>query len=157
MHRKLTAIAVLAVLVATAATLAAVSAAEPLAAKQRVAIQLKGGASFVLAPMTSGAVKRDAGSASACCWTRRYVTRDGLTHEIDDPQLTLIGKRGTLVLRNRIEFFDIFDGWTATTATWKVVRGTGDYAGFSGGGSGAGVELANGNAKTLFQGFLSPK
>jgi hypothetical protein len=154
MRTKLTLVAIL---VVTATTLATVAAAEPLAAKQRIAIQMKGGASFVLAPVTSGAVKRDAGIASACCWTRRYVTRDGLTHEIDDPQLTLIGKRGTLVLRNRIEFFDIFDGWTVTTATWKVVRGTGDYAGISGAGSGAGVELANGKAKTLFQGFLSPK
>ena len=154
MRRKLTLIAVL---VATAATLATVAAAEPLAAKQRIAIQLKGGSSFVLAPVTSGAVKRDAGSASACCWTRRYVTRAGLTHEIDDPQLTLTGKRGTLVLHNRIEFFDVFDGWTVITGTWKVVRGTGDYAGYSGGGSGAGVQLANGNEKTLFEGFVTPK
>jgi hypothetical protein len=154
MRTKLT---IVAILVATAATLATVAAAGPLAAKQRVAIQLKGGASFVLAPMTSGAIKRDTGTASACCWTRRHVTRDGLTHEIDDPQLTLIGKRGTLVLRNRIEFFDILDGWAVTTATWKVVRGTGDYARVSGGGSGAGVELANGDAKALFQGFLGPK
>jgi hypothetical protein len=154
MRRTLTLIAVI---VATAATLATVAAAEPLAGKQRIAIQMKDGASFVLAPSTSGAVKRDTGIASACCWTRRYFTRDGLTHEIDDPQLTLVGKRGTLVLRNRIEFFDIFDGWTVLTGTWKVVRGTGDYAGISGGGSGAGVQLANGNGKTLFQGFVSPK
>ena len=95
MRRKLTAVAVLA---ATAVTLAAVAAAGPVAAKQRVAIQLKGGASFVLTPLTSGAVKRDTGSASSCCWTRRYVTRDGLRHiEINDPQMTLTGKRGTLV------------------------------------------------------------
>ena len=41
MNRKLTAVAALA---ATAATLAAVAAAGPVAAKQRIAIQLKGGA-----------------------------------------------------------------------------------------------------------------
>jgi hypothetical protein len=157
MRRNATAIMVLVVLMATAATLAPVAAADPLAAKQRVTIQLKGAGSFVLAPMTSGAVKRDTGSVSACCWTRRFITRGGLTNEIDDPRVTLRGKRGTLVLRNRIEFSDIPDGWAVFTGTWKIVRGTGAYAGLSGGGHGAGIQLADGSAKALYEGFLTPK
>jgi hypothetical protein len=154
MRRMLTTIALLA---ASAATLTAVATAEPRATRQQVDLQLTGGGSFVLAPMTLGAVKRDTGVAQACCWTRRFVTRDGITSEIDDPQMTLVGKRGRLVLRNRIEFFDILDGWTVITGTWKVVRGTGDYAGLTGGGRAAGVILANGNEKALFRGFIGPK
>jgi hypothetical protein len=156
-RRNSTAIMVLAAFVATAATLAPGVAAGPLAAKQRVTIELTGPGSFVLAPMTTGAIKRDTGSASSCCWTRRFITRGGLTSEIDDPQVTLRGKRGTLVLRNRIEFSDIPDGWAVFTGSWKLVRGTGAYAGLSGGGHGAGIQLANGAAKALYEGFLNPK
>ena len=67
--------------------------------------------------------------------------RDGQAIDINDPQMTLTGKRGTLVARNRIELVDLPDGWAVFTGTWKVIRGTGDYAGLSGGGRGAGVML----------------
>ena len=154
MNRKLTAIAALA---AAAVTLAAVAAAGPVAAKQRVAIQLKGGESFVLTPLTSGAIKPDTGTATFCCWTERSITRDGQSIEINDPQMTLTGKRGTLVARNRIEWVDLPDGWAVFTGTWKVIRGTGAYAGLSGGGRGAGVTLADGDGKSQFEGFLGPK
>ena len=43
------------------------------------------------------------------------------------------------MVRNRIEWIDIPDGWAVFTGTWKVIRGTGDYAGLVGGGRGAGV------------------
>lgn len=42
-----------------------------------------------------------------------------------------------------------------TTGTSTVIRGTGDRAGLSGGGLGAGVSLANGNGRTQSEGFLS--
>jgi hypothetical protein len=153
MRRKLTTIAVFAVLVATASTLAATAAAGPLA-KQRVQLQLTEAGSFVLAPMSSGALQRDTGIASSCCWSRQSITRDGIANEIDDPQVTLRGKRGTLVLRNRIEFFDIPGGDAVFTGTWKVVRGTGAYAGIAGGGHGGGLQRASGDAKAMFDGFL---
>jgi hypothetical protein len=154
--RTLTAVAVLA---ATAVALAAVAAAGPVAAKQRIGIQLTGGTteSFVLTPLASGAVKRDTGAATFCCWSSRHVLRDGQAVELNDPQMTLTGKRGTLVLRNRIQWVDIPDGWVVFTGTWTVIRGTGDYAGLSGGGRGAGVQLASGNGKSRFEGFLSLK
>ena len=154
MGSKLTAVAALA---AAAATLAAVAAAGPVAAKQRVAIQEKGGASFVLTPLTPGAIKRDTGTASFCCWTDRHIMRDGQAIDINDPEMTLTLKRGTLVVRNRIGFVDIPDGWAVFTGTWKVIRGTGDYAGLSGGGRRAGVMLPNGTVNSQFEGFLSPK
>ena len=155
MSRKLTALAVLA---ATAVTLAAVAAAGPVAAKQRIAIQVNGAKeSFVLTPLTSGAVKPDTGAATFCCWSSRHIMRDGQAIEVNDPQMTLTGKRGTLVARNRIGWVDLPDGWAVFTGTWKVIRATGDYAGLSGGGRGAGVMLANGTGKSRFEGFLGPK
>jgi hypothetical protein len=153
-NRKLTAIALI---VTTAAVLAAVATAGPTAQKQRVEIIQATGTSFVLAPLTPGAIKRDTGAFAACCWSRRFLTRAGESVEIDDPQITLAGKRGTIVARNRIEFVDIPDGDAVFTGTWRVIRATGVYAGMTGGGRVGGVQHANGSAKAVFQGFLSPK
>ena len=154
MRTKLTAIAALA---ATAATVAAVAVAGPVATKQRIAIQVKDGAPFVLTPLTPGAIKPDTGTATFCCWTERSIMRDGQAININDPKWTLTGKLGTIVGRNQIGFVDLPDGWAVFTGTWKVIRGTGAYAGLSGGGRVAGVSLANGNTKAQFEGFLSPK
>jgi len=154
MNRKLTVVAALA---ATAATLAAVAAAGPVAATQRVMIQVTAGDSFVLTPLTSGAIKRDTGVVTFCCWTQHSIMRDGQAIDINNPQMTLTGKQGRLVVRNRIGFVDLPDGFTVFTGTWKVIRGTGAYAALSGGGRGAGVTLSNGNGPSQFEGFLSPK
>jgi hypothetical protein len=156
MNRKLTAVAALA---ATAATLAAVASAAPVAVKQRVSIQLTGGTDsrFALTALTAGAIKSDTGKATFCCWSRRLITRDGQSIEIDNPQMTLTSKRGTIVARNQIGWIDLPDGLGVFTGTWKVIRGTGAYAGLAGGGRGAGVALANNNTKATYEGFLSPK
>ena len=157
MRTKLTAIAAVAAFAAIAATLAAVAAAGPHAAKQRVEIQVKDGAPVVLTPLTSGAIKPDAGTATFCCWTQRSIMRDGQAIDINNPQWTLTLKHGTLVGRNQIGFVDIPDGLAVFTGTWKVIRGTGVYAGLSGGGRLAGLQFANGTAKAQFQGFLNSK
>jgi hypothetical protein len=114
MRGKLTVVAVLAVV---AATLAAVAAAGTVAEKQRVAIQENGAASCVLNPLTSGAIKRDTGSASFWCGPERYIVRDGQALDINDRQMTLTLKRGTLVVSNRIGFVDIPDGWAVFIGT----------------------------------------
>jgi len=149
-QRTLTAFAALA---ATAVTLAAGAAAAPVQSKQRVMIQLKG-ASFVLTPLTSGAIKRDTGTVSFCCWSQRSIVRDGQAIDINDPQMTLTGERGNIVARNRIEWSDLPDGWAVFSGAWKVVRATGAYSGLSGGGRGAGTDPAGGKAKAQFEGFL---
>ena len=154
MRTKLTAIAALA---AAAVMLTAVASAGSAAAKQRVAIQVRGGVFFVLRPMTAGAIEPDTGTVSFCCWTQRSVTRDGQAIDINNPQMTLTGKHGTLVARNQEGWIDVPDRVAIFTGTWKVISGTGDYAGLAGGGRGAGVQLANGNIKAQFQGFLVPK
>lgn len=154
MRTKLTAIAALAV---AAVTLTAVASAGSTAAKQRVAIQMRGGDSFVLTPLTDGPIKPDTGVATFCCWTQRPIVRDGQAIDVNNPQMTLTGKDGTLVTRNVIGWIDVPDGYSLFTGTWKVVRGTGAYAGLTGGGRGAGVELANGKSKVQFEGFLTSK
>jgi hypothetical protein len=83
--------------------------------------------------------------------------RDGQAIDIENPQMTLTGKRGTLVVRNRIEWVDLPDGWAVMTGTWRVINGTGAYAGLSGGGRGAAVLPANGGGKSRFEGFLTAK
>jgi hypothetical protein len=147
----------LAVLTALAVTLAAVAGAGPVAPKQRVAIKVEGGASFVLTPLTPGAIKPDAGAASFCCWTERHTIRNGQAVDVNNPQMTLMGKRGTLVARNEIGFVDLPGGWAIFTGTWKVVRATGAYAGLVGGGGGAGASTPNGRIRSQFEGFLGPR
>ena len=158
MSRMLTAVAMFA---ATAVTLVAVAAAGPVAAKQRIAIQgqrtTAGRDAGVLIPLTTGALGRDSGTLTACCWSERSVVRDGQSIDINDPELTFTLKQGTLVTRNRIEWIDIGNGYAVGTHTWKVVRGTGDYAHVAGRGRGAVVELPSGALKWRFEGFLSSK
>ena len=146
-----------AILGTLAVTLAAVASAGPVAAKQRVAIQESERGTFVLTPLVPGAIKRDTGTASFCCWSARQVMRDGQASEIDNPKVTLTLKRGTLVVRSRIEFVDIPGRWAVFTGTWKVIGGTGDYAGLYGSGRRAGVMLAGGGVRSQFEGFLGTR
>lgn len=144
-------------LAAAALTLTAVAAAGPVAAKQRIAIQGQGG-TFTLKPLTTGLLKSDAGTISFCCWTGRTVIRDGQKIEVTNgPDMTLEGKRGTLVAHNRMEYLDVPGGYSLFTGTWKVVRGTGVYAGLAGGGRVAGVGLSNGEVKWRREGVLAAK
>jgi hypothetical protein len=154
MNRKLMTAAAL---VATAGTLATVASAGPVAAKQRISIDVQGQGSFRLTPLTSGAIKPDTGKATFCCWTQRPIMREGQRIDINNPRMTLTGKRGTLVVRNQIGFIDIPDGWAVFTGTWKVIRGTGDYAGLTGGGRGAGVSQIGSAGKSEFDGFLGSR
>jgi hypothetical protein len=142
--------------IVAAASVTAAADAGPAATKQRVAIEHTG-SSFVLTPLTTGALKRDTGTATFCCWTDRKLIRDGEAIEINDPEMTLTGKLGTLVARNRIVWVDLSDGWSIFTGTWKVIRGTGQYAGLVGGGRGAAIESPNGNERTRFEGLLAAK
>jgi hypothetical protein len=99
---------------------------------------------FVLTPLTSGSIRRDSGTATACCWTQRSIRRDGQAIDIDSPVLrTFQGKRGTFVWRARIAWVDSGSGYSVGTGTWKIVRGTGAYAHLEGNGRVALVTGAN--------------
>jgi hypothetical protein len=147
----------LAILIAAAA-LSSAAATGAVGTKQRVAIQRTAGSDAVaLIPLTSGALGRDSGTFTSCCWSRRFVMRDGQKIEINDPLITFTWKRGSLEARSRIEWIGVGNGYAVGTHRWKVVRGTGDYAGLAGGGRGAVIELPNGAFKYRLEGFLSTR
>ena len=153
------------VALAAAVTLASIAAAGPGAAKQRVAITAKvvpTGAA-VLEPLQDGAVERDSGTFYGK-WSLtpdRTVMRDGQKVDIHTGLWTFTGKQGTLVFRERTEWVDIGndsnrDGSDDGVAvgTWKVVRGTGEYAGIAGGGR-SGHEGLGRRWYARYEGFLT--
>jgi hypothetical protein len=144
--------AVALVALAVAVTLASAAAAGPAAAKQRVAISMKictpgkSQSTFVLTPQQSGLLKTDSGTLTSN-WTStpgHKVMRDGQEVTIYDGAVTtLTGKRGTLTIRDRNVWVELAidgngDGEDDGIgfSTWKVVRGTGQYAGIVGKGQG---------------------
>src|SRR5687768_2896955 len=153
--KHLMAIAVLAAVVALA-VVALTSGAEPDSAPgkkrmsmQRVAIVSKGvqnasgAGEFALRPLEDGALDRDSGTVSAA-WSERVVTREGQRVAIDTGVETLKGERGSLRTRFRIEWVRAGNGYFVGDGTWKVVRGTGQYAEIVGGGRGGHVWLERG-------------
>jgi hypothetical protein len=148
---------------AAAVTLTSVAAAGPDAAKQRVAItvtMMSGKA--VLEPLQKGALVRSAGTfAGNGSPTHRTVMRDGQEIDIYTGRWKFTGKRGSLVFRERNEWVDLGqdlnrDGSEDGIAvgTWTVVRGTGTYAGITGGGRSA--HLGQGRVWVMrYEGFLT--
>ena len=150
-------IAAIAVVLVASVTLAVAAGANPSAKTQRVEIKMRGSAhAWVLTPLTPGAITPDSGIASLCCYTERKVVRDGQAVEINDPTMTLVGKHGILVIRNRIEWTNLPDGWAVASMTWKIIRGTGAYAGVTGGGRGSGVTTLTAKLKAQLEGLLRP-
>ena len=138
------------VVLAAAFTLTSIAAAGPDAAKQRVSITFpKAKASpvsrFVLTPLLTGPIKQDSGTATAVWGPGRDVMREVQKISIAEDITTYKGKRGSLTIRERSEWVDVsnenapgFDFRPGVAmGTWKVVRGTGQYTGVTGGGRSA--------------------
>jgi hypothetical protein len=149
---------VLAVLVA-AVTLTSVAAAGPAGAKQQVAITSNGVLNatafgeFVFTPLQAGALKRDTGTETSQ-WSERVVMRDGQQVRVQNYITTRKGKRGSFVVRSRMEYVDAGNGYLAGTNTWKFVRGTGQYAEITGGGRGGDV-VHSPRWSDHYEGFLT--
>jgi hypothetical protein len=145
MKAKLTAFAVF---VALAVTLTSLAAAGSEVAKQRVAltVTILPSGKGVLTPLKDGALKRDSGTFGGN-WAQnpdRTVVREGQKVEIYNNVWTFAGKGGSLVFRERTETVDLGQDLDHNAfedgigiGTWKVVRGTGDYAGIAGAGRSA--------------------
>jgi hypothetical protein len=129
-----------AALVLASAVAAGIATAGSSVKQQRIAIAFdqKSG-TFVLAPITLGPVSKDSGTYTSCCWTRRVLTRDGQSIEIDNPLVVMKGKRGTFTWREVITFAPSTNGYTVATAVWTIVRGSGVYAHLEGHGREAAV------------------
>jgi hypothetical protein len=112
-----------------------IAAAGPDAGKQRIAIasKLYPERTFVLTPVTTGALKPDSGTAS-----------------FDAGVFTFKGKRGTLTISElREEWVNCGNARhggvvpAVDIGPWKVVSGTGQYARVTGGGRSAQAGLGN--------------
>ena len=127
------------VVFAAMVTLSSVATAGPGAARQQVEITATGVANpasslkFVLSPVSPGGLKADSGTETST-YTSRVVVRDGQRVEIANWVTTCKGKRGSFVLRVRIEHIDAGNGFHIGTGTWRFARGTDAYAGIRGGG-----------------------
>ena len=148
------------VAIAAAVTLASVAAAGPDASKQRVSIAIKGdtgpNGTFVLTPLQTGALRRDAGGADVVINGPRVVVLDGQKIEKFTNSWTFTGKRGSVTTRERLDWIDTGDAFIGV-GTWKVVRGTGEYAGITGSGRSAHVGHNHGNRAWYIRhdGFLT--
>ena len=113
---------------------------------------------FVLRPLKAGPVSRDSGSRTACCWSQRFIVRDGQKIEINNPLVTFNGQGGSFSYRARIAWLDAGNGYTIGTGTWKLVRATGAYLHFKGHGRLA-ISLAPGDNEQSWQaeGYLGPR
>ena len=133
------------VALAAAVTLTSVAAAGPNAAKQRVMITSQAAhttlvSPFVLTPLQAGVIKPDSGKLVAGSnATDRVVMREGQEVTIADDVSTFKGKRGSFVIRYHGEWVDAGNSYHVASATWKVIRGTGQYAKITGGGRAASV------------------
>jgi hypothetical protein len=150
------------VTLAAAVTLTSVAAAGPDSAKQRVAITSQAAAAtlvspVVLTPLQAGPLKRDSGTLTASLSPERVVMRQGQRVETYDGLATLKGKRGSLVIRYRAEYVEAGNGYHVGTGTWKVVRGTGQYAQITGGGRSGNVWLDRGPWSSRDEGVLTSK
>jgi hypothetical protein len=91
----------------------------------------------VLIRVRAGVLERDAGIARIVFGAWDQVMREGQGVEILRAIFTFEGKRGSLTIRERTEWVDAgvdAGGPSVATGTWKVVRGTGQYAQVVGGG-----------------------
>ena len=138
-----------------AVTLSSAASAATVGAKQRVAITITPSVgAFVLTPLTRGETKRDSGNVSWQRESERVLMRDGQRVELWIGTGTFIGKRGEFLIRFRIDWLDAGNGREAGSGTWKIIRGTGDYANLAGAGRSAHVWLPRGPAASRAEGFM---
>jgi hypothetical protein len=151
------------VALATAVAVASAALAGREAAKQRVAITAKGPANptscctFVLEPLQAGVLKYDSGTETGSVASERVVIRDGQEVRIVNWISTFKGRRGTFVLRVRIEHLDAGNGFHIGTGTWAFVRGTGRYARLGGGGRVANAWVEGAALSERREGFLAAR
>jgi hypothetical protein len=111
---------------------------------------------FVLHVLSPGPLGLDSGRFTLAAAERPYVVRDGQWLAVYLGIETLTGKHGTFDMRWRVEFAGAGEGSTVGAGTWSLVRGTGAYAGATGGGRLAAVAPPpRGFTSAQFEGLLT--
>lgn len=139
--------------------LTSVASARPDATKQRVQIdmQIHPKTTFALATLQSGPLKRDSGTqkCNGDFDISDAIQRNGQeAYPWECRTLVFTGKRGTLVLRSRFSWIEAGGAYNIATGTWKVVRGTGQYARVTGDGRIAQVGAPK-VALARYQGYIT--
>lgn len=91
---------------------------------------------FVLDPLGKGSLEQDSGKERSIIAKQRAVLRHGQLVDLITWVTTCKGKRGNIVFRARMTHIDAghANGDQIAAGTWRVLRGTGAYAGMTGGG-----------------------
>jgi hypothetical protein len=158
-RRILSVLALTAIAVGALIPASAISAAES-AKKQRVMLVQKHrfgdpNGTFVFYALSPGPLGFDSGRLTLAGAERPHLVRDGQRIAVYLAVERLIGKHGTFDLRWRVEFAGAGEGSTVGTGTWSLVRGTGAYAGATGGGRLATVVMTpRGFTSAQFEGLL---
>jgi hypothetical protein len=141
-----------------AVTVTSVATAGSSAAKQRVQLDMKIAPkkSFLLTPLQAGALKSDSGTHDCIDELDGGTTlRDGQeTFRLECRAWVFTGKRGKLVLRSKYAWVEAGGAYNIATGTWRVVSGTGQYAGAAGSGRTADVGGPSGRI-ARYQGYIT--
>ena len=162
MKRVASILTTLALLSVASLVLVSTTLAGPAASKQRVVMKVKstvgsGGGTFVLTPLGSGPLKPDAGMIKETVSQKRVV-RGGQAVIIFTITSTWTGKRGTMVLLERIDDVAGRNGDRVGTGVWSLLsaRGTDQYAALSGSGRSAYVVTPHGCCVHFrYEGFVA--
>src|SRR5262245_57212477 len=88
---------------------------------------------FELVVLSLGPIRSDTGSFTLAAELRPSIVRQGQGLSVYVVIETLTGAQGTFDVRWRVEFAGAGEGNTVGTGTWRILRGTGAYAGVTGG------------------------
>jgi hypothetical protein len=160
MKRVASILTTLALLSVSTLVLVSTTAAGPVASKERVVMEAKGsgpaGGTFVLTPRGPGSLKSDAGKYTFTA-AKNEIVRSGQSVIVYTATVTLAGKRGTLVTRERIDDVAAGSGYRVGTGVWSPLtpRGTGQYAGLTGGGRVAYVLTPQSGPFPRWEGFVT--
>ena len=139
--------------------LVSAGSAGPNAAKQRIAIvesaSVDSGGTFELIPITRGPLKHDTGGVTlSATASQTQVLRGGLRVTPVIAVSTMTSKLGTFKLTQKIDGFEVSEGYSSDRGTWSIRAGTGVYAGVTGSGRLGVVGLSTGQELIRQEGFI---
>lgn len=144
----------------SAFVLLSVASAGSNATKQRISFlqtfdPATGAGSWKLIPLSPGPLKADSGTQKGYGTASAEALRNGQRVIPIVGSDNMSGKRGTLVISQRLVSTAVGSRYTADIGTWKFVSGTGAYQSMTGGGRFAGVGLPGGKVIINQEGWVT--